>query len=103
MAALLEKLVAGAKVHSTLRYEAIGAELFVVNPRTSPGALETRLARIRMRFNGTPANGEPDAPTAACTADIWNRLVRLGEMLDRGQLSPGEFASAKASLLEQPD
>jgi hypothetical protein len=97
MAALLDELTARARVHSTIRYEAIGAELFLFTKQADEGALESRLAKIQTRINGSLADCQPAMGPGA--PDLSDRLVRLGEMLDRGQLSPREFNSAKAHLL----
>ncbi|WP_079169915.1 SHOCT domain-containing protein [Mangrovactinospora gilvigrisea] len=39
----------------------------------------------------------PPAPGSA--SGVAERLTRLGEMLDRGLLTPEEFGTAKAALL----
>jgi hypothetical protein len=57
-----------------------------------------RFANIRGRIKR--ARADPPTTTPASGGDLSERLMRLGEMLDKGQLTPEEFKAAKAQLFQ---
>lgn len=97
IAALLNSLTTTTKVHTTVRLEAQSAEVFLFTDQALPHDLKVRLAEVRGRIKAShpadPSSGEQ------ARNDVADRLLRLGEMLDKGQLTADEFAQAKAQLL----
>lgn len=98
VASLLNSLTTKTKVHTTIRLEAEDAEAFFFTDQALPQALEMRLAEVRGLIKAAHRTEAP-AHTSA-SDDLSERLFRLGEMLDKGQLSPEEFAQAKARLFD---
>ena len=96
IASLLNSLTTKTKVHTTIRLEAEDAEVFFFTETALPQALEMRLAEVRGAIKA--AQRAPVRTSAG--DDLSERLLRLGEMLDKGQLSPEEFAQAKARLFD---
>jgi hypothetical protein len=97
IASLLNALTAKTKVHTTIRFEADDAEMFFFTDQAVPRTLEMRFAEARAQIrNARPENGAHQREASDNFAD---RLLRLGEMRDRDQLTNEEFAAAKARLL----
>lgn len=100
IAGLLNTLTTSTKVQTTIRVESEAAEVFLFTDIATPKQLTMRLAQARGRIRGaavTPATAAAAGPPAHL--DVTDRLLRLGEMLDKGQLTADEFAQAKARLL----
>jgi hypothetical protein len=97
MAALLNSLTAKTSIQTTVRIQAQDAEVFLFTDQAVPRDLEMRLAEVRGKIRA--AVDQPVRQAQAGGLDISERLLRLGEMLDKGQLTPNEFAQAKARLL----
>jgi hypothetical protein len=98
IANLLNSVTTKTKVHTTLRLEAEDAEVFFFTDQASPQTLEMRLAEVRGLIKAARRSEAPVRTSAG--DDCSERLLRLGEMLDKGQLSPEEFAQAKARLFD---
>jgi hypothetical protein len=98
IASLLNSLSTKTKVHTTIRFEAADAEVFFFTDQAVPRELEMRFANVR----GSIKRSRPAAPASAPASggDFSERLLRLGEMLDKGQLTPEEFSAAKAQLFQ---
>lgn len=97
---LLNSLTTKTSVHTTIRFEADDAEVFFFTDKAVPGELEIRFANVR----GHIKRGRPAPSTTPATGgDFSERLLRLGEMLDKGQLTAEEFKAAKARLFQQGD
>jgi hypothetical protein len=100
IAGLLNTLTTSTKIQTTIRVESEAAEVFLFTDIATPQQLTMRLAEARGRIRGAalaPAAPPPSAPPTHL--DITDRLLRLGEMLDKGQLTADEFAQAKVRLL----
>lgn len=100
IASLLNSLSTKTSVHTTVRFEAEDAEVFFFTDQAVPRTLEMRFAEVRARVKANP----PPQPIPAAVAeqtDLATRLLRLGEMHDKGQLSDEEFALAKSHLFGQ--
>lgn len=101
MASLLNALTAKTAVQTSVRFEAAVAEVFLFTDAATPKALEMRFAEVRAKIKIAAAA----APASAAalpggTGDDWSeRLLRLGEMHEKGLLNAEEFAVAKAKLL----
>ena len=102
MASLLNSLTTKTSIHTTIRLEAIDAEAFFFTDQATPRQLEMHFAEVRGRMKAaarTPSLATPAVPSV----DFAERLLRLGEMLDKGQISDEEFAIAKARLFDDAD
>lgn len=102
IAGLLNTLTTSTKIQTTIRVESEAAEVFLFTDLATPQQLTVRLAEVRGRIRGAA----PTAPPASATSvhlDVTDRLLKLGEMLDKGQLTADEFAQAKARLLGSSD
>jgi len=106
MASLLNALTAKTTVQTSVRFEAATAELFLFTDSATPKALEMRFAEIRAKVRAGAAGAAATAPSltpalppAARDGDWSERLLRLGEMHEKGLLTAQEFAAAKAKLL----
>lgn len=98
IAALLNSLTTKTSVHTTIRFEAEDAEVFFFTDQALPAALDMRFAEIRAKIKRTVRQtAKPEQSLAG--SDTADRLLRLGEMLEKGQLTEEEFALAKARLL----
>ena len=98
IASMLNTLTTKTTVHTTVRFEAEDAELFFFTSQAVPRELQMRFAEVRGRITGTqPRTPQPD-PTGG--VDIADRLVRLGEMVEKGLLTAEEFQAAKDHLLK---
>jgi hypothetical protein len=49
----------------------------------------------------TPATATPAAPAAMSADDVQASLVRLGEMRDKGLITPAEYDAKKTELLDR--
>lgn len=98
IASLLNSLSTKTSVHTTIRFEAEDAEVFFFTDQALPTEFEMRFANIRGRIKR--ARADPPTTTPASGGDLSERLMRLGEMLDKGQLTPEEFKAAKAQLFQ---
>jgi hypothetical protein len=101
IASLLNSLTSKTSVHTTIRFEAERAEIFLFTDRALPRNLEVRLAEVRARVRDA-SGSRSTSPPVSSGADLVEQLGRLSEMLDKGHLSPDEFAAAKARLLANP-
>jgi hypothetical protein len=95
VASLLNSLTTKTTVHTTVRYEADGADIFVFTDTAVPRTLEMRLAQVRGRIK--QAN-RPSPLPAEANQSLGEQLIRLGEMFEKGHLSAEEFALAKARI-----
>ncbi len=102
IAGLLNSLTSKSSVHTTIRYEADQAEIFLFTDKATPRSLELRLADPRARIRNRSAP-EAAAGSSVPGSDLVTQLTRLGEMLDKGQLTEQEFAAAKTRLLSNQD
>lgn len=103
IAGLLNALTTSTEIQTTMRVESDTAEAFLFTDTATPQQLTMRLSQVRGRIRRSDV--APAAPAAAVPGgvDLTDRLLRLGEMLDKGQLTPDEFARAKARLLDISD
>lgn len=98
IANLLNSLTRKSSIHTTIRFEAEDAEVYFFTGQALPRVFEMRLADVRARIKARRAAAQPSSSQAS---DLSDRLLRLGDMLDKGQITPEEFAIAKARLFEQ--
>ncbi len=104
IAGLLNTLTASTKIQTTIRVESKAAEVFLFTDIATPQQLTMRLAQARGRIRDSALTATPPPASASPEhLDVTDRLLRLGEMLDKGQLTTDEFAQAKARLLGSPD
>jgi hypothetical protein len=100
MASLLNARTAKTTVQISVRFEAATATVFLFTDAASPKALEMRFAEVRARVKLGAAAAQPSAaPLPSASGDWSERLMRLGEMHEKGLLNAEEFAAAKAKLL----
>lgn len=64
-----------------------GASVALSTDQATEAQVHVQLAEVQARI---------DQPKGV---EVTDRLIRLGEMLDKGQLTQEEFAAAKAKLL----
>jgi hypothetical protein len=98
VASLLNSLATKTSVQTLIRFEAEDAEVFCFTDQALPRDLQMRLAEVRGKVKASPPTHTTLQPKAG--EDLPERLLRLGEMLDKGQLTTDEFAQAKARLLD---
>ena len=103
MANLLNSLTTKTSIHTTIQYEAKDAEVFFFTDQGTPGDLEMRLAEVRARVKASPSRPSSSEVPVTAVPDAAGQLLRLGEMLDKGQPSPREFAMAKSRLFAGPN
>ena len=88
-------------VETLVHLNAGSQSLVLLNQQLTPMAVETRLAPVFARLQDAhKAREEPPAVTAA-TIDPLAQLERLAGLLDRGIVTPEEFAATKAELLRR--
>jgi hypothetical protein len=95
--------LAKTSVHTTIRFEADDAEVFFFTDQAMPRNLEMEFAEVRARVKAPPPPPFLSEMSKGTVLDLADRLLRLGEMLDKGQLSADEFAMAKSRLFAEPD
>jgi hypothetical protein len=112
MASMLNGLSRKTTVQTSIRFEAVAAEIFLFTDVATPKALEMTFAEVRAKVKAGSAAASATASASAQAfglapasvptsdgADWSERLLALGSMHEKGLLTAEEFAAAKAKLL----
>lgn len=96
-ASALNAMASGSSVDTVLHLQTPSGELFLHYDRQTPEVLRRTLSPVFTRLR--QEQPRDPSPSDASADHVVDRLHKLADLLDRGLLTPEEFAQLKADLL----
>jgi hypothetical protein len=99
VAGILNALTTKKEIQTVVRIASNSFELYLSNETVTPSSLRIQLSPVMAAMAAKPVLPSVETPVRQ-PADSVDRLIKLGEMRDRGLLTDEEFGAAKKRLLD---